>query len=95
MSEDNYNNRQDKFIAAQRPNKVKVSDGAAKSCAEKLCNCPGSEPGKVSADIDDHEIGCRVRKRILTGRYGDNTSVLPRGINDGYGLGVVIGGEDF
>ena len=93
MSEDNYNNRQDKFIATQKPNKVKVSDVAAKACAEKLCNCPGSKPGIVSSDIDDHEIGCHIRKRILSGRYGVNTSVIPRKIHDGYSLGVAIGAE--
>jgi hypothetical protein len=82
MSEGIYHNRLSKRIAAKvNPN--------------KLCDCPSSELGKVSSDTRDHETGCHIRKRILTGRYGDDTSVIPRKINDGYSLGVMVGGEDF
>jgi hypothetical protein len=59
-----------------------------------LCYCPHSEPGKVSANISDHKIGCHIRKRLHTGRYTVSTSVMPKKISDGYSLGVVIGGED-
>jgi hypothetical protein len=57
MSKGNYPNRFDKDIASQKPNKVKVGDvaaDAAKANAHKLCDCPGSEPGKVKIDIDRH-----------------------------------------
>jgi len=61
----------------------------------KLCNCRGSEPEKVSCDVRDHEIRCHIRKRILSGHYTTNTSVLPKRIDDGYCLGVIIGGVGF
>jgi hypothetical protein len=86
------------FCAAEKkPNssRVIISGVAAKVNLHKLCDCPNSEPGKVSADISDHEIGCHIRKRILTGRYTVSTSVIPRKISDGCSLGVAIGGEDY
>jgi hypothetical protein len=65
----------DKDIATQKPNsKEKLDDVAAKTSTTKLCNCRGSEPGKVSADIDAHKIGC-----ILEGesKVVDIQPVLP------------------
>ena len=96
MSEGNYNNRLSKFIAAQKPNRLKVDDVAkANANTTKLCDCPGSEPGKINLDIYAHLSGCWIRKRLQSGRFIVNTSVLPRRINDGYGLGVAIRAEDF
>jgi hypothetical protein len=74
---------------------VKVSDVAAKACTDKLCNCHSSKPGIISSELSDHEIGCRIRKRILTGQYTTKTSVIPSKIRDGCSLGVAIGAEDF
>jgi hypothetical protein len=68
---------------------------AAKVNPCKVCNCPGSELGKVSADIRAHLPGCHIRERLKTGRYTVNISVTPRKITDGNSLGVAIGGEDF
>jgi hypothetical protein len=95
MSKGNYHNRFDKFIATQMPNKVKVSDVAAKARAEKLCNCPNSEPGKITAHIRAHLPGCHIRQRLKSGRYTVNTSAIPRRIIDGCSLGVAMGGKDF
>ncbi len=95
MSSSNYHNRLSKFIARQKPNKVKISDVAAKASTDKLCNCHGSKPGIISSELSDHEIGCHIRKRILTGQYGIKTSVIPRRIRDGCSLRVAIGAEDF
>jgi hypothetical protein len=96
MSIDNYHDRVSKFIAIQKPNKVKVSDVAAKASADKLCNCHSGKPGIISSELSDHEIGCHIiRKRILTGQYSIKTSVIPRKVRDDFSLGVAIGGEDF
>jgi hypothetical protein len=61
----------------------------------KICNCPGSEPGKVNADIRTHLPGCHIRERLKSGRYTVHTSAIPRRITDGCSLGLAIGGEDF
>ena len=86
MFKDNYNNRVSKFITTQKPNNLKVSEVVAKVCTDKLCNCPKSEPGKISA----HEPGCHIRERLRSSRYTINTSVTPRKFNDGCNLGVVL-----
>jgi hypothetical protein len=50
---DNNSSQSDKDIATQKPrNKVNVED-AAEVSTHRLCNCPRSEPGIVSWDIDD------------------------------------------
>jgi hypothetical protein len=94
MSEGIYNNRQDKFFATQKPDNLEVND-VARVNAHKLCNCPGSEPGKIIADIGAHKHGCHIRRRLQTGRYTINISVTPKKISDGYGLGLVLGEENF
>lgn len=58
----------------------------------RLCDCPNSSPGKISTDTDAHEPGCHIRKKLQTGRYTTNTSVIPSQINDGYSLRLAIGG---
>jgi hypothetical protein len=98
-------NQQDKFIAGQKPksnpnpnpNRTKVSDivaattaTTAKASTTKLCNCRGSEPGKIRADIDAHKSNCWIRKRLLTKRYTIGTFVTPERFNDGYVLGVAV-----
>jgi hypothetical protein len=90
MFKDNYHNRVSKFIATEKPSKVKVDD-VAKANTRKLCNCPGSEPGKVKIDIDEHLPGCRFRKR--SSQYATKTSVIPSKIVDGCSLGIVLGEE--
>jgi hypothetical protein len=95
MSKGSYHNRFDKHIVTQKPNKVKVSDVAAKASTTKLCDCPHSKPGIVSSELEAHEPECRFWKKIRSGRFAINTSVVPPKIKDGYGLGVVIGQEDF
>ena len=65
----------------------------SKFIATKLYDCPNSEPRKISADIRAHQIGCIIRKRIQTGQYTVDTSVIPTKINDGCSLGVAITGE--
>jgi hypothetical protein len=94
ISKGNYHNLQDKFFATQKSNKMRVNDvaaAAAKVNAHTLCNCPESEPGKVSADIRAHQPGCHIRGKLKTGRYTVNTSVTPQKFNDGCNLGVVLG----
>jgi hypothetical protein len=59
----------------------------------KLCDCPGSEPGKVKVDADKHLIGCHFRKKSGSGRYTASMSVIPDKITAGFGLGFIIGGE--
>jgi hypothetical protein len=59
----------------------------------RFCDCSNSSPGKISADIDSHEPGCNIRKKLQTGKYTTNVSVVPRKINDGCSLGVVLGEE--
>jgi hypothetical protein len=99
MFKDNYHNRVSKFIATQKPNKVKVDEDAEAATAAKanirklLCDCPGSEPGKINLDIFAHLPGCHIRKRLQTGRFTINTSVTPAKFNDGCSLGVVLGEE--
>jgi hypothetical protein len=88
MFKDNYHNRVSKFIATQKPNKVKVDDVAAKANTRKLCKCPRSEPEKVKIDIDEHSPECRFRKR--SSRYATKTSVIPSKIVGGCSLGVVL-----
>jgi hypothetical protein len=90
MPKGNYNNRVSKFIAG---NKVNVKD-VAKSNLHKLCDCPNSEPGKVKLDIQAHQQGCHIRKKLQTGQFTITTSVTPRKIRDGYCLGVVLGETD-
>jgi hypothetical protein len=63
----------------------------AKVSREKLCNCPGAEPGKVKVDVCEHLRGCRFWKR--SNRYATKTSVIPREIRDGWSLGIVLGEE--
>jgi hypothetical protein len=95
MYRDKYHNPKDNFFAIQRPdNKVNVDD-VAKANPCKICNCPGSEPGKVSADMHAHQPSCHIRGRLKSGRYTVNTSAIPRRINEGCSLGVAIGSEDF
>jgi hypothetical protein len=91
MSRDNNSYQSDKDIAIQKPDKVKIDDDAAKANAHKLCDCPGSEPGKVKIDIDGHIPGCRFRK--LSTQYATKTSVIPSKIVDGCSLGIVLGEE--
>jgi hypothetical protein len=93
MYRDNYHNPKDNFFATQKPNEAKVSNGAAKAGAEKLCNCPGSEPRKVKIGINEHIPGCRFRGR--SSRYATKTSVIPSKIVDGCSLGVVLGEENY
>jgi hypothetical protein len=94
MSKGSYHNRSHKFIAAEKPNR-RVMISAVKVNLHKLCDCPNSEPGKVSTDTGAHEPGCHIQKRLQTGRYTVNTSVTPRRLNDGYGLGIVLGEENY
>lgn len=63
---------------------------AARTSATKLCNCPRSEPGKVSIDPNDHLYGCRFLRRAWSSRYGTKMLVVPGKIRDGYSLGVVM-----
>jgi hypothetical protein len=73
MFKDSNSNQFDKAIATQKPNKVKVNDVAtaaavtAKSNTRKLCDCPGSEPGKINLDVSAHLPGCWIRKKLLSG----------------------------
>jgi hypothetical protein len=92
MSEDRYQyyNQFDKEIAAKKSDRVV---DVAKASKDKLCNCAGSEPGKVKIDTDKHVQGCRFRK--LSNQYAARTSVIPNKIVDGFSLGVAIGSEDF
>lgn len=92
MSKGNYNNPKDNFFAIQKPDKVKVDD-VAKVNAQKLCDCPGSEPGKVKIDINEHVPGCRFRK--LSSQYATKMSVIPSKIVDGCSLGIVLGEENY
>jgi hypothetical protein len=98
MFKDSNSNQFDKDIATQKPNKVKVDDvaaAAAKANTRRLCDCPGSEPGKVKIDIDEHIPGCRFWKRSGSRQYGTKTLVIPSKIRDGCSLGVVLGEENF
>jgi hypothetical protein len=61
----------------------------AKFHTHKLCNCPGSESGKVKIDINEHIPGCRFRKR--SSQYATKTSVIPSKIIDGCSLGIALG----
>ena len=93
---DNNFKRPLKDIVTKKPNsRVMISGIAAKVNLHKLCDCPNSESGKISANIASHEPGCHIRKRLQTGRYTTNTSLTPIKISDGCSLGVVIGGEDY
>jgi hypothetical protein len=95
MSKDSYFNRTDKRIVTQKPNsKVKVSD-VAKVIRRKLCSCPNAQPGKVVLNSRDHRPGCRFRQRLLSGEFTIDTSVVPKKFRDGYGLAVVLGGENY
>lgn len=73
--------------AKKSSNKVRVDD-VAKASTDRLCNCPGSEPGKVKIDIDEHLLGCRYRKRSF--RYTSKTLAIPNKILDGCSWGVVL-----
>jgi hypothetical protein len=70
-------------IVRINPAKVKVNN-------TRFCQCPGSEPGKIKIDTSAHESGCWLRKKLLSGRYAMNTSVIPPKIDDGYSLGVAL-----
>jgi hypothetical protein len=61
----------------------------------RFCECHDSSPGKISTDIDSHEPGCHIRKKLQTGRYTVSTSVIPKEIRDGFVLGVVRREEKF
>jgi hypothetical protein len=77
----------------KKPSRVMIygdSIIAAKANTHRLCNCPNSEPGKISLDICAHESDCWIRKRLLTKHYTVETSVTPEKFNDGYMLGVVV-----
>jgi hypothetical protein len=94
MFKDSNSNQFDKDIATQKPNKVKVDDvaaAAAKANTRRLCDCPGSEPGKVKIDINEHIPGCRFRNR--SSQCAIKTSVIPTKIVDGCSLGIVLGEE--
>jgi len=65
---------------------------AAKANPGKLCDCLGSQPGKVKIDIDQHLAGCHFRTRSR--RYASKTSAIPNRIVDGFSLGIVVFGED-
>ena len=69
----------------------RVFKGIAKVTPIRLCNCPGSEPGKVKIDIDQHLTSCRFRKR--SSQYATKTSVIPSKIVDGCSLGIMLGEE--
>jgi hypothetical protein len=90
MSEDNYINPKDNSFATKKPD----IDAAAKVNAHKLCDCPGSEPGKINLDINAHLRGCNIRKKLQTGRFTTNISVTPSKFTDGCNLGVALG-EDY
>lgn len=58
----------------------------------KLCDCPGSQPRKIIADIRAHLPGCCFRKR--SSRYTTKTLAIPNNILDGWSLGIVLGQEN-
>jgi hypothetical protein len=74
-------------------NRNRVFKDVAKASPIRLCNCPGSEPGKVKIDIDQHLTSCRFRKR--NNRYASKTSVIPSKIVEGCSLGIVLGEEHY
>ena len=78
-------------IDAKDNNRKRVFKDVAKANTAKLCKCPGSQPGKIIADIGAHLRGCRFRKRSL--RYTTKTLAIPNKILDGCSLGVVVGEE--
>jgi hypothetical protein len=80
-------------IDAKDNNRKRVFKDVAKANTAKLCKCPGSQPGKIIADIGAHLRGCRFRKR--SSQYATKTSVIPSKIIDGNSLAVAIGAEDF
>jgi hypothetical protein len=89
------------IVTEKKPSRVMIygddvaaAAAAAKANTCKLCDCPNSEPGKINLDIYAHLLGCHIRKRLQTGRFTVNTSITPKKINDGYNLGVVLGGEE-
>jgi hypothetical protein len=95
MSKSNYHNRFDKDIVIQKPAKLKVDEDAAAAAAKAnirklLCDCPGSEPGKINLDIYVHLPNCHIRKKLQTGTFTVNTSVTPGKFTDGCSLGVVL-----
>jgi hypothetical protein len=53
------------------------------------CDCAGSEPGKIDINIKAHSSECWIRKKILSKRFTNDTSVIPTIWNDGVRLGVV------
>ena len=65
---------------------------AAKVSTHRSCRCPGSEPGKIKIDSDEHLSGCRFWKRIHSSAYGTKQSVVSE-ISDGVRLGIAIGDE--
>lgn len=91
MFKGNSSKRALKDIVPQKSgNRVKVdNDVAAKVNLHKFCDCAGSEPGKIIANIDAHLPGCRYRNR--SSRYTIAESAIPSKIVDGYSLGVVLG----
>jgi hypothetical protein len=75
-----------KVRKSKLPNRV--FKDIAKATPVRLCNCPGSEPGNVKIDIDEHLPRCRFRKQ--SSRYTTGTLAIPDKILDGCSLGVVI-----
>ena len=71
------------------------SAAKAKANTKKLCDCPGSEPGKVKIDLDEHVRGCRFWRRSHSSAYGMKHSAVPSDIRDGSRLGLVLGEENF
>jgi hypothetical protein len=74
-----------------KPFRFRIADDTAakaKTNTGKLCECPGSKPGEIKIDTDQHLPGCRFRKRSI--RYATKCSVIPREIRDGFCLGVVM-----
>ena len=67
----------------------------AKTSTNKLCNCQGSEPGKIKIDVDKHLRTCRFQKRTQSREYGTKESVVPNEISGGYGLGLALREEYF
>jgi hypothetical protein len=63
---------------------------STKSAASSYCSCPGSEPGKINIDASAHLSGCWIRKRLVTGQYTTDTSIISEQYNDGCSLGVVL-----
>jgi hypothetical protein len=76
----------------------KCTDGNKPSAAAKkvtCCCCPGSKPGIINIDPLAHLPNCRIRKKLVTGRFTMNTSVVPTKFNDGCELAVALAEEGY